>query len=252
MIENDDADGVALAILDRFEINRIYKDKTIDGRTPLWGAIRYARPRIAELLIKSGADTGLKDAYDVTPLISAILWADIYHFPEKYSAQDKANSAEVFDILLEHSADVNYNVTYGGIPGITPLGFAAGIKDYALSLELTRKLLKAGADVNPGRAPENLSPLLGALANIFTRWEENGHENRSELIQMLLDAGADPNAECDGHTPLLIAAYYDYDLTKILLDAGADKSAKSIEGFTPFVMAMMNSQFKMMKLLLTY
>jgi ankyrin repeat protein len=255
MIEDNDVDGVTLAILDGFEINRVYNDEAIDGRTgrtPLWGAIRYARPQIADLLLRAGANTELKDGADVTPLMSAMLWADIYHFPGKYSEEKRTNSIEVFDTLLAHNADANYNGTYGGTPGITPLGFAVSLNDYALSAELAGKLLKAGANVNPDRSPEDSSPLFWALTTVFTKWEESGHENRLELIQTLLDAGADPNAICDGHTPLLIAAAFDHDLTKILLDAGADKSVKSIEGLTPFRMAMMNAQFKIMKLLLAY
>ncbi|MDR1966965.1 MAG: ankyrin repeat domain-containing protein, partial [Synergistaceae bacterium] len=242
MIENNDVDGVALAILDGFEINKLYSDDTIRGRTPLWGAIRHAKPQMVKLLLKAGASAELKDSSDFTPLMSAIIWADVYYFPKKHSVQDKMNSMEVFDILLAHGVNVNHSGAYGGKSGtITPLGLAASLNDYALSIELTKKLLKSGADVDPDRSPEHLSPLYWALTNIFTRWEESGHENRAELIKMLLDAGADPNAVCDGHAPLLIAAAYDYDLTKILLDAGADKRAKSVEGLTPFDMAMMNS-----------
>jgi ankyrin repeat protein len=182
--------------------------------------------------------------------MSAILWAEIYHFPGKYPAQDRANSTEVFDILLAHNADVNYNGTHGGVEGMTPLGCAANLFNYPLSLELTEKLLKAGADPNPDRVPENLSPLYWALTNVFTRWEENGHENRAELIKMLLDAGADPNALCDGYAPLHLTAIYDDDLTKMLLAAGADKQIKSIEGLTPLDYAFRYRNFKTIKLLL--
>jgi ankyrin repeat protein len=255
MIENNDVFYLKIAMLDGFEINKLYRDETIDGgigRTPLWGAIRYAKPQIADLLLKAGANAELKDGSDVTPLMSAILWADVYHFPGKYSTQDRANSIEVFDILLRHNVNVNYNGTYGGQSGITPLGLATCLDNYFLSIEITRKLLTAGANVNPNKEPEHLSPLYWALTTIFTKWEESGHENRLELIKMLLDAGADPNVLCDGHAPLLIAAAYSYDLTKLLLDARADKRIKSIEGLTPFGMAMMNGQFKIMKLLLNY
>jgi ankyrin repeat protein len=250
MIENNDIRGVENAVSDGFEINRRYED--YDGGTPLWAAIRHNNPEMAELLLKMGANPNLKDSYDSTPLMTAILWANIRYLPENFSERGREHAIEIFNILLKYNADVNYNGTYGGSSGITALGASVNVADYELSLILTKTLLDAGAEVNPKREPGEMTPLFWALTNVFTRWEESGHDNRAELIKMLLDAGADPNAVYESLTPLHWTAAKDFDLTKILLDAGADKTAKDSRGRTPYVIAMQNLNFRIMKLFAKY
>lgn len=257
MIERGDVAGVKLAILDGFEINRVYSEgAATPGITPLLGAIRHNRPRVVRLLLESGANAEMKGMRDATPLLTSILWSEIYRAPGKYSERDKRDAGEIFDALLEHGTDVNYNGTYGGGgERVTPLGFAVSLGDYALSAELTGKLLRAGADANHDRKPGELSPLILALTSIFTRWEEKGPDiygNRADLIKLLLDSGADPNAVCDGYSALHVTAMYDYDLTKMLLDSGADKRAKSAEGITPLGIAIKNSQITIARLPLAY
>jgi ankyrin repeat protein len=235
LIESNDIAGIRLTIENNeIEINHIYKDKkkiADIARTPLIEAIKSVNPEMVKLFLEHGANVELKDGYDSTPLMSAILWADVTHASKNYSVLDKANSIEIVDMLINCHANVNYNGTYGGKPGVTPLGQAASVNDYSLSLILTGKLLNAGADVNPNIASDEMSPLLWALTTVYTRWEDE-QNNRLDVIKMLLEAGANPNITYGGTTPLHIAAAIDYDLTKLLLNVGANKNAKNSENKT--------------------
>jgi ankyrin repeat protein len=70
----------------------------------------------------------------------------------------------------------------------------------------------------------------------------NGHD---EIVEMLLDAGADINADeigWAGGKPLHWASEHEPSTTKVLLDRGADVNARNVkqgsdfEGFTPLMM----------------
>jgi ankyrin repeat protein len=236
MIELDDTDGIRLAISQGFEINKIYGERA-ERKTALLEAIRLLRPEIVEILLKSGADTELRvHNEDYTPLMSSILWSAAPYAPKntEISPDLKAATSKIFDALIENKASVNDENTSGGVYLMTPLGFAASLPYYEPALELTRKLLQAGAEVNPAGAERSggLSPLFWAISTVFADWDLR-HENRAELIKLLLDAGANPNARLgDGDTPLHYAIV-DYDIVKILLDYGADKSASNKDGKTP-------------------
>jgi ankyrin repeat protein len=251
MIDENDINGVKLSVWDGFEINRIYGERA-NQKTPLLEAIRKIRPQIVRFLLESGADTELKTNLDSTPLMTSIFWATLPYAPEStLGHQDKKDQTmEIFDLLLEYKADINYLGTYGGARGPTPLGHAAGMPYYEPALELSKKLLNAGAEVNPTFADNEklLSPLFWVMAAVFIEWDKY-HENRSELIKLLLDTGADPNVKLeDGSTPLHFAIV-DYEDTKLLLEAGADKNARNNSGKTPFDLALENLDFKAMALL---
>lgn len=76
-----------------------------------------------------------------------------------------------------------------------------------------------------------------------------------DVVQLLLDKGADPNVvNHNKETPLSLAtynqSYYDrIDVAKVLLDAGADPNKVDIFGFTPLYAAASNS-LDMVKLLI--
>ncbi len=61
-----------------------------------------------------------------------------------------------------------------------------------------------------------------------------------EILDLLIDAGADVNEEFElGRTPLMLASRYKSspEIIKLLIDAGADVSAKDELGFTPLMLA---------------
>ncbi len=104
-----------------------------------------------------------------------------------------------------------------------------------------KMLIEAGADVNAiSQNGANLRPLHGAVAGSHT-----------EVVSILLSAGADPNVrQRGGWTPLHGAANHgDTELVSILLNAGVEKSAKSDDGKTAHDMAAAKNHADVLALL---
>jgi ankyrin repeat protein len=113
------------------------------------------------------------------------------------------------------------------VEGRTPLMQAAGRGD----LEGVRRLLAEGADVNAADA-------MGFTALFHACY--NGDEDRGypEVVQALLDAGADKEARIGyGVRPLMYAAGNgEAAVVEVLLRAGADPVARNEGGRTALMM----------------
>ncbi|MBC7818716.1 MAG: ankyrin repeat domain-containing protein [Planctomycetaceae bacterium] len=146
------------------------------GETALMTAARTGRVGPVRALLDAGAKVNAKDRNGQTPL----MWA---------AAE---GHAEVVELLIKSGADMHARLK----SGFTPLLFAAREG----RIEVVQTLLKAEVDANEaietekggGRAPINgTSALLLAV--------ENAH---FELAVVLLKAGANPNEQRSGFTPL--------------------------------------------------
>lgn len=93
-----------------------------------------------------------------------------------------------------------------------------------------RRELSAGVDPNSRDADSGYTPLHIAA-----------YSRHAGVVQMLLEAGADPNAvDKHGNGPLWTAvmqARGDNNIVELLLGAGADAGAKNIHGRSPYDMA---------------
>ncbi len=117
--------------------------------------------------------------------------------------------------LLEGGADPNRPVTGGE----TPVHAAA----FAANPELLRTVLAHGGDADVRNPQTNATPLTSALLG-----------QHPQQLQMLLDAGADPNsADRNGDTPLHVAARTNAGAAILgLLGKGAQPLAKNSGGAT--------------------
>lgn len=142
---------------------------------------------------------------------------------------------ELESLSLHQMLNKGANINVLNKDGESPISIA--ISD--LNIECTDKLLRFGA--NPNCICELLED---PRSNAFN------HAKRMEVLDMLIDAGANPNASTNlyGYTPLQIAADIehannpiefrgvDYDAIKSLIEAGADpfhetRSGESLRDF---------------------
>lgn len=207
-----------------------------NGRTALWAASRSQYPETMKILLDAGIEANVKDKDGGTALNEAVLGysnsvilaiypevidmllkagldvnakaqdgetALVTVLNESYNPPRKRN--EIVRMLLSAGADVNVQgkdsiCRWEISDGRTPLMIAVARRypenmtiegrmvDIDLGPELVKILLDSGADVNV-QAPDGWTALMIAAHC------ENPH---AVIINMLLDAGADVDAECEG------------------------------------------------------
>ena len=224
------------------------------GETPLMVAARSGSPAVVEQLLAKGANVNARAARGQT----ALMWAVAQKHPD------------VVKVLLEHDADVHarsevwsqmmavpphgyieYNrmIPHGGN---TALLFAAREGDLASA----KLLAGAGANVNDTDA-------WGVTATVLA-----AHSGYGDLVEFLLEEGADPNLAEAGFTALHAAIMHrDEKMVGALLAHGADPNAPlktwtptrrssrdfhfppAIVGATPFWLAARFTQPGVMRLL---
>ena len=185
------------------------KARLLLGETPLMAASRSGSPEIVRQLLERGADINARAARGQT----ALMWATANHHPK------------VIETLLAHSADVHarsdvWNQVMGVEPqsvpenqrsipqgGYTALMFAARNGDLASARQLVR-----------GKANVNDTDSWGISATALA-----AYSGFTELVEFLLEQGADPNAAAAGFTALHGAIMRrDERMVRALLSRGAD------------------------------
>src|SRR5690606_16874131 len=217
------------------------------GWTPLLTATQNRFYQLGRYLLEQGADPNVANDNGWNPLYIATDNRNIEggDYPTRKPDMDHL---EYIRLLLEHGADPNQRLaTDCGRPGCastetrtifthqwlyeegaTPFLRAAQSGD----LTLIKLLLEHGADPQIATA-DNVTALMvasgiGWVEGVTHEWSP---EETFEVVKLLLELGADPNARetLDGRTALMGAAHKGRnDVVQILVEHGADLSARDI------------------------
>jgi ankyrin repeat protein len=229
----------------------------LSGETPLMVAARSGYPSVVGLLIGKGANVEARGTRGQT----ALMWA----------ASQK--HADVVKVLLANGANVHARSDRQSmVQAVTPHGYLPYNRDIPFGSDTALLYAARSGDV----ASTKLLVAAGAHVNDADAWGVSAvtlaaHSGFAELVEFLLECGADPNADGPGFTGLHEAVMRrDERIASALLAYGADPNAPlrtwtplrresedfnfdpKLVGATPFWLAAHFSEPGVMRLLVSY
>lgn len=231
--------GRALQTGAESEIFQLFLDWGLDPNPPdewswqpLSKAAAYGRADVVELLLDRGAAIDTHSGSEKTVLMHA---AGAMH-------PLKSDPIRTLQLLLEAGADKQ--IQQADREGLTALHYAAETAGPFTAAKIAL-LLKVGAEVD-ARSKEGRTPLMLVALN----------SSDASPVEILLQAGADPNMQDDrGFTPLHWAIHWGPRMPNHLaiyrlLETGAEVNEATDAGWTPLMEACRMSDSKSVALLL--
>ena len=244
-----------------------------EGNTALIDASRNKYPEIIKLLLQAGLNVNHQNKYKNTALMIAAgkervevvrvllssgatvdLQDEVGDTALRYASWNK--NPEIVKLLLRAGLDVNHQNKFGqtSLMQATTSG----------KLEVVRTLLSSGATVDLQSSPHMgegwmFNRFTGKYEVVMVKVEgetalinaaQKGH---SEVIKLLLAAGADPDLQTktEGRTALMAAARNgEEEAVQVLLNAGANPDLQNKNGETAFRIATAKKREKVIKLLI--
>jgi ankyrin repeat protein len=258
--------GMVQSLLDKGADVNCWQD---DLRTPLHLAAYHGELKVARVLVEHKADVDSQDNEGKTPMY--LLLED--------SLRDEVAILDFARLLFEHLTDINIRTTnewtllhaaafwgrseiarmlldHGTNPnlenkvGATPLHLVSegNYNSQEHGVRTVRLLLERGVDVN-ARSKNQCTAFLSAASS-----------GRLEIAQILLDHGADLNAENEwGETALHIVSRGIYDsqeqgvgTARLLLERGVDVNTRQKDGWTSLHCAAFIGRVELTQLLLEH
>ncbi|KAI1339173.1 hypothetical protein F5Y15DRAFT_80694 [Xylariaceae sp. FL0016] len=197
------------------------------GQTALFSAVVKGHDKTVEALLAGGADVEAQDREGRSALL--------YVASERQAKRKWTTST--LKLLLDKGADLEVKDHIDR----TPLLWAATNGN----VELARFLLENGANVTAKNTRDKTALHLVA--------ERNDKEHREDMVQLLLEHGADVGSVSDGWwTPLHNAAQSGHlGIAVLLLEAGANVNAELSNGMTPLHWAAFNGFEDIVRLFLS-
>jgi ankyrin repeat protein len=238
------------------------------GQNALMWALSQKQSAVADALIRAGADVNAGSKSSFTPMMFAAQQGDVDSIRTLLRAGAKLNDFEpgtvtplIIAAAMVHVDAVNLMLDNGANPntadwrGYTPMLLVVRDSHYGIDLAnkdkivtIVKSLLAHGANPNfrlkqPKAITTNDVSLDGGTALLLA-----AEVNNTEVVRVLLDAGADPNITTDqGMTPLIMASGGGTDIqrarapeeramaidtVKLLIERGVDIKAIGQYGWT--------------------
>lgn len=154
----------------------------------------------------------------------------------------KSNCTELVQLLLAKGADPN---AYAAAHKYSKTALEEAMRGFSVNVDIVKALIDAGADANNMNRPDAARPLVRAAA-----------EGNVQVVHLLLKAGACTHSTSEDKETALQAAVgsRNVDLIQILIDAGADVNAPAgpMRGRTALQIAAEESNIQIVKLLLSH